>query len=264
MGRPENKKISKELEIIAQKLNYKRIPVKELIRVAGADRLTLTSSELANLNVSKSWEELTADEQAVEIFMHLSSRKFQGSFMIPERQSGKFISQRSYLLQLNLKDASLSEGSNRFNPADVKTHEDGVSSETRPEEGAIPAFEVTGDIKQENRALLRRNIADNEAARRKLCESGIPTSFDTLLNIVISLREAKAQRDSGLKSSAAMKARQGEGKKAKGTKTERRGDGTRRKQNRDNTSGRFKEDKIRSPFAEAVSLNNHQRPKIEG
>jgi hypothetical protein len=257
-------KISKELEVIAQKLNYERIPVKELIRVAGADRLTLTSSELATLNVTKGWEEMTTDEQAVEIFMHLSSRKFQGAILIPDRQSGEFFSQRSYLLQVSLKDASLSKKSNRFNPVDSKTHEKGVSSETRPEEGTSPALELTGDLEQDNRALLQRNIADNEAARRRLCELGIPTSFDTLLNIVISLREAKSQRDSGLKRSAAMKSRQGEGKKAKGTKTERRGDGTRRKQNRDNTSGRFKEDKIRSPLAEAVSLNKHQRPKIEG
>ncbi len=257
-------KIGKELEIIARKLNYERIPVKELIRVAGADRLTLTSSELETLNVTKGWEEMTTDEQAVEIFMHLSSRKFQGAILIPERESGKFFSQRSYLLQVSLKDASLSEGSNRFNPADAKTHEEAVSSETRPEEGTSPALELTGDLEQDNRALLRRNIADNEAARRRLCELGIPTSFDTLLNIVISLREAKSQRDSGLKRSAAMKSRQGEGKKAKGPKTERIIDGTYRQQNRANDTGRFKRDKIRSRIAEAVSLNNHQKPRHEG
>lgn len=230
--------IGKELDAVVKESNYDRVPVKELIRIAGASRLKLTSIELSQLNVTKNWEEMTSDEQAVEIFMHLSSRQFQGAFMIPDRQTGKFYSWRSYLFEVGLNDAYESERWVKFIAQSDKDHAKSVSSDTRTDENTQPALKPTGDKER-----------DNEAARRKLCQLGIHPHFDTLLNIVVSLREAKALRDTGLKRSAAIKSRQGEGKKAKGPKTERRSDGTLGKQNRDNETGKFRKKRLDSVFA---------------
>jgi hypothetical protein len=247
--------LRKKIQNLSRTPSGTHIPISEVIKLAGAEKLKLTADELASLRISTNWEDLSPAKQARAVFLCLSSPEFEFATILPNAGTGAFIPTHNFFANI-VPGNVLKNFRKAFNKRNAKRQQTDL--------------ETTESWNKLTARLKNR-------ARRILAHSGIDVGTLHQWGLIIALQQAKTLRESknaAIRAYKSHEARSANGQdealqvesgSVKSRGKSNRQDGQFAKKVKD-SQGRFKKAKPESRFAEAPStpLITTQRKRTEG